>query len=72
MNVQLFSDMAYAALALLITVLAIYLSLRMLGKLAKFVIGAVVLAAVLWFLFSDSSFLQILDLRGMLSLPKIF
>ncbi len=72
MNVQLFSDMAYAALALLITVLAVYLSFRLLGKLAKFVITVIVVVAVIWFLFSDSSFLQIFDLRGGISLPKLF
>ncbi len=61
MNVQFFSDLAYSALALLIAVIAVYLALRLLGKLAKFVIGAVVIGVVLWFLFSEGSLLQILS-----------
>ena len=58
MPVDLFADIAYAALALLIAVLAIYLSIRLLGKLAKFVIFAAVVVLVLWFLFSEKSILQ--------------
>ena len=58
MNVQWFSDIAYAALALLITVLAIYLSARLLGKFAKFLITVVIVIAVLWFIFSDKSIVQ--------------
>ena len=53
--VELFSDIAYSALALLIAVLAIYLTVRLLGKLAKFVVCTVVLvvvAVVLWTIFS--------------------
>ena len=53
--VELFSDIAYSALALLIAVLAIYLTVRLLGKLAKFVVCTVVLAVVafvLWQIFS--------------------
>ncbi len=62
MNVQFFSDLAYSALALLIAVLAIYLAVRLLGKLAKFVIIVVVIAAVAWFLLADASPVQILAL----------
>ena len=58
MSLQFFTDIAYAAVALLVAVLAVYLSLRLLGKLAKFVIIAVVIAVVLWFIFSDHSILQ--------------
>lgn len=58
MNVQWFSDIAYAALALLIAVLAIYLSARLLGKFAKFLITVVIVVLVLWFIFSEKSILQ--------------
>ena len=51
-------SIAHGALALLIATLAIYLSLKLLGRIAKFVIGAIVLAVVLWFLLSDASILQ--------------
>lgn len=57
-------DIARAAVALLVAVLAIYLSLRLLGKIAKFVIIAVVIALVLWFLFSEGSILQTLTGLG--------
>ena len=56
--VALFTDIAYAALALLIAVLALYFVLRLLGKIAKFVVSVIILAAVaavLWFIFSDHS-----------------
>ncbi|MBQ8357013.1 MAG: hypothetical protein IJX39_04295 [Clostridia bacterium] len=58
MPVELFTDIAYAALALLVAVLAIYLAIRLLGKLAKFIIFVVVVVLVLWFIFSDNSILQ--------------
>ena len=60
----IFTDIAVAAVALLVTVLAIYLSLKLLGKIAKFVIVVVVIAAILWFLFSDHSILQSLGALG--------
>ncbi len=71
MNVQIFSDVAYAALALLVAVLAVYLSLRLLGKLAKFAIIVIVAVAVIWFLFSEESFLQLSDLLRSLPLPNL-
>ena len=64
MNVQFFSDLAYSALALLVAVLAIYLALRLLGKLAKLVVIVIVIAAVAWFLLSDTSPVQILALSA--------
>ena len=70
MNLQIFSDLAYAALALLVAILAVYLSLRLLGKLAKFAIIAIVAVAVIWFLFSDQSFLQLSDLLCALPLTN--
>ena len=51
-------QLAHGAIALLIAALAIYLSLRLLGKIAKFVIVVVVIAVVLWFVLSDNSILQ--------------
>ena len=57
-DLGIFSDIAYAALALLVAALAIYLSLRLFGKIAKFLITLVVILLALWFLFSDHSILQ--------------
>lgn len=57
MPVELFGDIAYAALALLIAVLAIYFAVRIMGKIAKFVVTVIVLivvAVVLWVIFSDT------------------
>ncbi len=57
MPVELFGDIAYAALALLIAVLAIYFAIRILGRITKFVVTVIVLivmAVVLWLIFSDS------------------
>lgn len=54
---ELFQDIAYAAVTLLIAVLAIYFAVRLLGKLAKFVITLIVLvvvAVVLWMIFSNT------------------
>lgn len=64
-------QLAHGAVALLIAALAIYLSLRLLGKIAKFVIAVIVIAVVLWFLLSDHSILQSLkDLLALLpSMP---
>ena len=71
LSIGLFTDVAYAALALLIAVLALYLSLRLLGKIAKFfvtVIILVVVAVVLYLIFSDHSILQTAsDLLGKLA-----
>ena len=55
---QVITDIAYAALALLIATLAVYLSLKLMGKLAKFLIILIVIGVVVWFLFSDHSFVQ--------------
>lgn len=55
---EIFTEIARAAVAMLITVLAIYLSVKLLGKLAKFIITLVVIAFVLWLIFADSSFLS--------------
>lgn len=54
---ELLVDIAIAAVALLVTALAIYLAFRLLGKLAKFVVAVIVIVFVVWLLFSESSFL---------------
>ena len=54
-DVQLLVDVAIGAVALLVTVLAIYLALRLLGKLAKFFVIVIVIAFVLWLVFADGS-----------------
>ena len=41
---EMFSDIAFSAISVLITLIAIYLSVRLLGKLAKFVICIVIIA----------------------------
>lgn len=62
------ADVAFAAIAFLVAVLAIYLAIRLLGKLAKFVIILVLLVLAAWLVFSDKSFLhQYFDF-----LPKLF
>lgn len=48
---EIMSEVARGSLALLIAALAIYLSLKLLGKIAKFVIGVVVIALVIYFVF---------------------
>jgi MFS superfamily sulfate permease-like transporter len=64
-DLQFFIDLSWAALAVLVAVLAIYLALRLLGKFAKWLITVVVIALVLWFLFSNHSILQyLLELLG--------
>ncbi|MBR2311899.1 MAG: hypothetical protein IKA46_01245 [Clostridia bacterium] len=57
-GVDLLVDIATSAVAVLITVLAIYLAIRLLGKLAKFFIMIIVVVFLIWLFFSDSSFLS--------------
>ena len=54
-------DFAKSAVAVLVAILAIYLSLRLLGKLAKFVISIVVLVFVIWFLSNSGILGQIIS-----------
>ena len=56
--VEIFKNIATSAVALLIAALAIYLALKLLGKLAKFVIGVVVLAVVAWLLFQNREWIM--------------
>ena len=55
---EFLTQLAQGAIALLIAALAIYLALRLLGKVAKFVIVLVVIAVVLWFCLSNDSVMQ--------------
>ena len=55
---DLFSEIARSALMLLIAVLAIYLSLRLLGAIAKVVIALVVIAVILYFIFFATNIVQ--------------
>ena len=48
---------AQGAVALLVAVVAIYLSIKLLGKIAKFVIIVVILALIVWFVFSNPEIL---------------
>lgn len=62
---EIFTNIAQAALALLVAALAVYLSLRLMGKVAKFVISVVVvivLGIAMWKIFgSTGGSLPILD-----------
>ena len=62
---EIFTNIAQAALALLVAALAVYLSLRLMGKVAKFVITVVVvivLGIAMWKIFgSTGASLPILD-----------
>ena len=64
MNLEIFTAIGYGAIAILIAVLAAYLAIKLLGKIAKYVIIGVVVAFVLWFLFSDHSILQMMSGLG--------
>ena len=67
---ELLTQLAHGALTVLITLLAIYLSLRLLGRIAKFAITLIVIATVLWFILSDNSILQ--SLKGLYNaLPSL-
>ena len=54
-DIQLLVDIAIGAVALLITVLAIYLALRVLGKLAKIAVILIMIVFVVWLIFADGS-----------------
>lgn len=65
---EVLSEIARGALALLVAALAIYLSLRLLGKIAKFVIAVVVIGVVVYFVFFATDIAQNLK-NEFLSLP---
>ncbi len=61
--VEIFTGIASSAISVLVALIAIYLSLRLLGKLAKFAITLVVIGFLIWLFVSDTSILNvILDL----------
>ena len=55
---EILSEIARGALMLLVAALAIYLALRLLGKIAKFVITAVVIAVIVYFVFFATDIAQ--------------
>lgn len=65
---QILADIARGALAILIASLAIYLSLRLLGRIAKFVITLIVIALVVYFVFFATDIAQTIK-DAVLSLP---
>ena len=56
--VEIFKNIATSAVALLVAALAIYLALRLLGKLAKFVIGVVVLGVLFWLFMTNKEWIM--------------
>ena len=50
-------QIAKGAVALLIAVVAIYLAIKLLGKIAKFVIVVVIIALIVWFVLSNPEIL---------------
>ena len=71
LDVKIFTDIATAALAVLVAVLACYLALRLLGKVAKFLVTVIVIVLVVWFVFSDHSILSGYINLALPSLPII-
>ena len=55
---EILSEVARGALMLLVAALAIYLSLRLLGKIAKFIITLVVIALIIYFVFFATDIAQ--------------
>ena len=53
-------SIAVSAVCVLVALVAIYLSLRLLGKIAKFVVAAVVVAFLVWLFVADNSILNMI------------
>lgn len=51
-------SVAISAVSVLVALIAVYLSLRLLGKIAKFVVIAVVIALLVWLFVADNSILN--------------
>ncbi len=66
---DILSEVARGALALLVASLAIYLSLRLLGKIAKFVIAVIVIALIIYFVFFATDIAETVK-NAVLSLPS--
>ena len=58
--VEIFTGIAASAISVLVALIAIYLSLRLLGKLAKFAITLVVIGFLIWLFVSDTSILNVI------------
>ena len=64
-DVELLKNIGVMTVGVLIAILAVYLSLKLLGKFAKLAIGIVIFVAVLWLVFSDNSVLrELISLAG--------
>lgn len=57
-DVELLKNIGTMTVGVLIAILAVYLSLKLLGKFAKLAIGIVIFVVVLWLVFSDNSVLR--------------
>ena len=55
---EIMSEVARGALALLVAALAIYLSLKLLGKIAKFIITVILVGLVVYFIFMGTDIVQ--------------
>ena len=66
---EILSEVARGALALLVAALAIYLSLRLLGRIAKFVITIIVIVLIVYFVFFATDISQTIK-DAVLSLPS--
>ena len=65
---EILSEIARGAIMLLVGALAIYLSLRLLGAIAKFVITIVVIALIVYFVFFATDLADIIK-NAVLQLP---
>ena len=63
-------EVARGAVAVLIASLAIYLSLRLLGKIAKFVIAVIVIVLIVYFVFFATDIAQTVK-ESVLYLPAL-
>ena len=61
-------EVARGAVAVLIASLAIYLSLKLLGKIAKFIIAVIVIALIVYFVFFATDIAQTIK-ESVLHLP---
>ena len=71
-DIELLKNIGVMTVGVLIAILAVYLSLKLLGKFAKLAIGIIIFVAVLWLVFSDNSVLrEFISLAGD-TRPSIF
>ena len=62
---ELLIEVARGALAILIAALGIYLSLRLMKKLAKYAITLIVIAVIVYFIFAATDISQIIQNAGL-------